>query len=311
MLSSDPDHDSLQQLGHSLTTRPQPRSVIGLQQESLWLAHGTTTVKCSEGHIRHATASEQLPLGRVLDALRAPPVPPGRYMQASEDLFMDHDEPPLKRSRDTSSSTQPSAFANPNEFVQRAQNVSVPLPRTPEQPSGDTLSARRTSRRRSFRSLASISDSPHLRHKNGPPTLRPRTTFPLHRNWRPSPRRAHASSLSRTKLQKVLPPPPAATTLQRTEQGGVLRSAQWRRATELCPHRLAQQSNSSQHSHISFFDVSHPIPSTSAVPSTLLLRTLTRILLLHTITFRKLMRVTRNQQLTRNPMIHFSLTLLL
>ena len=47
---------------------------------------------------------------------------------------MDHDEPPLKRSRGTSSSTQPSAFANPDEFVQRAQNVSVPLPRTPEQP---------------------------------------------------------------------------------------------------------------------------------------------------------------------------------
>ena len=67
--------------------------------------------------------------------LRAPPVPPGRDMQASEDLFMDLDEPSLKRPRDTpSSSTQQSDFANPDEFVQRARNVSVPLPKTPEQP---------------------------------------------------------------------------------------------------------------------------------------------------------------------------------
>ena len=54
-------------------------------------------------------------------------------MQASEDLFMDLDETPSKRSRDTPSSTQQSDFANPDGFVQRAQNVSVPLPRTPEQ----------------------------------------------------------------------------------------------------------------------------------------------------------------------------------
>ena len=61
-----------------------PATVIGLQHESLWLAHRTTTVKCSKGHVRHATASEQLPLGPMLDALRAPPVPPGRDLQASE-----------------------------------------------------------------------------------------------------------------------------------------------------------------------------------------------------------------------------------
>ena len=76
----------------------------------------------------------KLPLGPMLNALRAPPVPPGRDMHVSEDLFMDLDEPPLKRSRDTPSSTQPSDFANPEEFVQRAQIVNVPLPRTPEQP---------------------------------------------------------------------------------------------------------------------------------------------------------------------------------
>ena len=110
-------------------------TIIGLQHESLWLAHRITTVKCGKGHVRHATASEQLPLGPMLDTLRAPPVPPGRDMQASEDLFMDLDEQPSKRSRDTpSSSTQQSDFDNPDEFVQRARNVSVPLPRTPEQP---------------------------------------------------------------------------------------------------------------------------------------------------------------------------------
>ena len=71
----------------------------------------------------------------MLDALRAPPVPPGRDTQDSEDLFMDLDEPPSKRPRDTpSSSTQQFDCANPDEFVQRARNVSVPLPRTPEQP---------------------------------------------------------------------------------------------------------------------------------------------------------------------------------
>ena len=110
-----------------------PASVIGLQHESLWLAHRTTTVKCIKGHVRHATASEQLPLGPMLDALRAPPVPPGRDMQASEDLFMDLDEHPSKRPRDTPSSrTQQFDFANPDEIVQSARNVSVPLPRTPE-----------------------------------------------------------------------------------------------------------------------------------------------------------------------------------
>ena len=63
------------------------------------------------------------------------PVPPGRDMHASEDLFMDLDEQQSKRPRDTpSSSTQQFDFANPDEFVQRARNVSVPLPRTPEQP---------------------------------------------------------------------------------------------------------------------------------------------------------------------------------
>ena len=111
-----------------------PATVIGLQHESLWLAHRTTTVKCSKGHVRHASASEQLPLGPMLDTLRAPPVLPGRDMQASEELFMDPDEQPSKRPRDTSSSTQPSDFDNPEEFVQRARNVSVPLPRTPERP---------------------------------------------------------------------------------------------------------------------------------------------------------------------------------
>ena len=44
-------------------------------------------------------------LGPMLDALRAPPVPPGRDMQVSEDLFMDLDAPSLKRSSDTPSST--------------------------------------------------------------------------------------------------------------------------------------------------------------------------------------------------------------
>ena len=70
----------------------------------------------------------------MLDALRAPPVPPGRDMQASEDLFVDLDERPSKRPHDTpNSSTQQFDFANPDEFAQRAQYVSVPLPITPEQ----------------------------------------------------------------------------------------------------------------------------------------------------------------------------------
>ena len=66
-----------------------PATVIGVHHESPWLAHRTTKVKCSKGHVRHATASEQLPLGPMLDALRAPPVLPGRDMQVSEDLFLD------------------------------------------------------------------------------------------------------------------------------------------------------------------------------------------------------------------------------
>ena len=89
-----------------------PATVIGLQHESLWLAHRSTTVKCSNGHVRHATASEQLPLGPMFDALRAPPMPPGRDMQASEDLFMDLDE---QSSNTPSSSTQLSDFDNPDE----------------------------------------------------------------------------------------------------------------------------------------------------------------------------------------------------
>ena len=43
---------------------------------------------------------------------------------------MDLDEQPSKRPRDTpSSSTQQFDFDNPDEFMQRARNVSVPLPR--------------------------------------------------------------------------------------------------------------------------------------------------------------------------------------
>ena len=42
----------------------------------------------------------------MLDALRAPPVPPGGDIQASEDLFMDLDEQPSKRQRDTPCSNQ-------------------------------------------------------------------------------------------------------------------------------------------------------------------------------------------------------------
>ena len=69
----------------------------------------------------------------MLDALHATVVRLGRDMQASLDLFMDLDEPPSKRSRDTPSSTQQSDFVNPDEFVNRAQIVSVQLQRTPEQ----------------------------------------------------------------------------------------------------------------------------------------------------------------------------------
>ena len=67
------------------------------------------------------------------------PVPPGRDMQASEDLFMDVDEPPSKRSRETPSSTQRSDVANPDEFVQRAQAIRAS--------SGDPCSASATWKR--------------------------------------------------------------------------------------------------------------------------------------------------------------------
>ena len=60
----------------------------------------------------------------MLDALRH-----RRDKQVPEDLFMDLDAPPLKRSRDTPSSTR---FTKSNEFAQRAQTASVPLPRTSE-----------------------------------------------------------------------------------------------------------------------------------------------------------------------------------
>ena len=66
----------------------------------------------------------------MLDALCAPPVPPGRDIKVSEDVYMDLDAPSSKRSRDTSSSAQPPAFMDPSEFAQSAQTASVPLPRT-------------------------------------------------------------------------------------------------------------------------------------------------------------------------------------
>ena len=94
-------------------------TVTGLQHESLWLAHRTTTAQCSEGHVRHATASEQLPLGPMLDALRAPPVPPGRNFQNSEHAYRYLDTPSSNRSCVTSSSTQPSDFNHPYDFAQR------------------------------------------------------------------------------------------------------------------------------------------------------------------------------------------------
>ena len=75
------------------------------------MAHRTVTVKCSKGHVRHATASEQLPLGPMLDALRAPPVPRGRDMQASEEVLMDVDKPSVETL--TPRSTQRSDVANP------------------------------------------------------------------------------------------------------------------------------------------------------------------------------------------------------
>ena len=110
------------------------RSLVCNMSRSGWHIR-TTTVKCSKDHVRHATASEQLPFGPMLDALRAPPVPPGRDSKlqkiCSWTLMNSH----RNAHGDTpSSSTQQFDFANPDEFVQRARNVSVPLPRTPEQP---------------------------------------------------------------------------------------------------------------------------------------------------------------------------------
>ena len=69
------------------------------------------------------TQQHQLPLGPMLDA-RSPPVPPGRDVQVSEDLSMDLDASSLKRSRVTPSSTLPNAFADANEFAQKAQTAS-------------------------------------------------------------------------------------------------------------------------------------------------------------------------------------------
>ena len=109
-----------------------PPTVIGLQHELLRLVHRTTTVKCRKGHVRHATASEQMPLGPMFGALRALPIPPGRDMHVFEDVFMDLDATPLKRSRGKPNSTRSSDFTDSGEFAQRAQTASVPFPRTPE-----------------------------------------------------------------------------------------------------------------------------------------------------------------------------------
>ena len=66
----------------------------------------------------------------------------------------------------------------------------------------------------------------------------------LQRSCRPSQcsRRARASFRCRTRLQRVPPPAPATTTLQRKAWRSSLRSVQRRRATELCPRRLASRS---------------------------------------------------------------------
>ena len=63
---------------------------------------------------------------------------------------MELDAPPLKRSRDTSSSTQPYDFANLHEFAQRVQTANVPMPRNPEPArasSGDSFPASATWKR--------------------------------------------------------------------------------------------------------------------------------------------------------------------
>ena len=57
-------------------------------------------------------------------------------------------------------------------------------------------------------------------------------------------RTARAPFLCRTRLRRVPPPAPTATSLQREDLRSSLRSAQRRRrATELCPHRLASRNS--------------------------------------------------------------------
>ena len=106
-----------------------PATVIGLQHESLWLAHRTTTVKCSKDHVRLATASEQLPFGPIVHH-RCHLVVTCKLQKICSWISMNshrnaHGTP--------SSSIQQFDFANPDECAHRARNVSVPLPRTPEQ----------------------------------------------------------------------------------------------------------------------------------------------------------------------------------
>ena len=79
----------------------------------------------------------------MLDALRAPPAP-GRDMQASEDLFMD----PRRNAHVTRPRAALNRLISPILMsVQRAQNVSVPLPRTFEPPVPDPFSASATWKR--------------------------------------------------------------------------------------------------------------------------------------------------------------------
>ena len=107
-----------------------PATIIGLQHESLWWAHRTTTVRCCRGHVQHATASEQLPLGPMHHALR---VTGGRLVVISNSLTMCLWTSTGHR-RDAhvtrQAGTQPSDFIKPSEFGQRAQTAGVPLPRT-------------------------------------------------------------------------------------------------------------------------------------------------------------------------------------
>ena len=188
------------------------------------------------------------------------PVPPGRDMQASEDLFMDVDEPPSKRSRETPSSTQRCDFANPDEFVQRAQNVSVPLSRTPEQ----SVPAPETPFQPVPHGNVTPQTPPLFRSDEAMPSTPPFQCFPG---------------------GETAPVNPACGKLEICSACIILSSCVTSDAPHIC---------------------------SSIHVATLLLRTATQILLLHTFTFqRSLMRVTRNQQLRRNPMIHFSLTILL